>query len=88
MEVWINKDESETSPSSDDTTESSNLVDKKLMKLNGSECYEFNHKNQTTVELLDDILDSDKQPKNGKGIFLLETSCAKDGLIYLNPRYG
>lgn len=50
-----------------------------------SECYQFT--NATRIELLDDILDSDKQPEKGRGIFLLETSCSKDGFIHLNPRY-
>lgn len=53
----------------------------------GTKCYQFSKNNETPIEFLVDILDGDVKPEKGSGIFLIETSCAKDGLVHLMPRY-
>lgn len=39
------------------------------------------------IELLEDVLESEKRPKPGKSIFFHETSCTEDGIVVLNARY-
>lgn len=50
------------------------------------ECYELARTSQSTVDLLQDVMDSAKKPKMWSSVFFLDTSCAKDGLISLTPR--
>lgn len=68
-------------------TDSDKKTDLPSQSSNGFECYEYTKINKTPISLLEDVFDSPIMPTNGECIFLLETSCAKDGLIHLNPRY-
>lgn len=51
-------------------------------------CYKFANKNSTPIKLFEDILKSNKKPVNGTAIFFIETSCARNGTVLLNARYG
>lgn len=46
-----------------------------------------NHSIYSGIELLEDVLKSEKRPKPGKSIFFHETSCTEDGIVVLNARY-
>lgn len=59
----------------------------KRIKFEEFACYQSAKNIEIPVELLEDILESEKQPSKGKAIFFIETSCARDGLIHLTPRY-
>lgn len=52
----------------------------------GRECYESTAADKAKIEFLVDILDGD-MTTDGNGIFLIQSTCIKDGLIQLNPRY-
>lgn len=49
-------------------------------------CFQFPKNVTQPIVLLEDVMDSPRQPTPGKSIFFIETSCAKDGLINLKPR--
>lgn len=57
---------------------------------NAKKC--FRHKNivesetAQTIEFLDDVMASKKQPGHGNNIFFHETSCLNDQLVRLNAR--
>lgn len=41
---------------------------------------------QDSIQYFSDILDDEYQPKPGKSIFFLETSCSKKGITTLNAK--
>lgn len=51
-------------------------------------CYTFANKNTTKIKLFDDILTAKKKPVKGNSIFFIETTCARNGTVMLNERYG
>lgn len=57
-----------------------NLIEK------AKKCFQFKSIKNLDIELLDDIMESDKKPKPGQSIFFHVTTCATNGRITLNAR--
>lgn len=57
----------------------------KLIK-KAKKCFQFQPNNNLDIELLDDIMESEKKPKPGQSIFFHVTSCATNGRVTLNAR--
>lgn len=55
------------------------------MILNRKMCYQYNN-NQNSGERLEDILYAKYQPKEGRSIFFLMTSCSNKGIMSLTVR--
>lgn len=50
-------------------------------------CFHFNiTNNNLNIQMLDDIMESEKRPKPGQSIFFHVTSCATNGRVTLNAR--
>lgn len=53
------------------------------------QCFHLNAANgdeMSKINFFDDIMESKRMPTPGQSIFFHETSCSKDGLVYLNAR--
>lgn len=50
------------------------------------ECYRFASKNSSSIEFLEELTQSSRQPTKGNTIFFTETSCAGNGTVHLEPR--
>lgn len=61
-------------------------TDSELQRINGAKkCWQLQN-NDTEIEFLEDILESDKQPELGKSIFFHITSCSTAGRVELLAR--
>lgn len=52
------------------------------------ECYRFANKNSTPILFFEQLTSSSRQPTIENTIFFTETSCAKNGIANLDPRYN
>lgn len=50
------------------------------------QCYQFDGEFDSSIEILEDISFSERQPRNGKSIFFHETSCTAGNVVRLNAR--
>lgn len=59
----------------------------KVWKFEEEECYKNSNKSGKPNKPLEDFFSSSKQPNEGRNIFFVETSCAKeDGRLYIHPK--
>lgn len=50
-------------------------------------CYKFTYKNETTIEFLEDLMDSPRKPRKGESVMFTDTSCAGDsGQFVIAPK--